>query len=201
MKPAQRSPWIAAGLAVLAGTALGEPQPPDACRAFASVPADSTSTSLRWAQQLSRAACRDKIPLLQVSDAEAFPSLVASLENHAAPSIELYRDAGTRGSAAMRIVATYHLGLTYLDIAVRARSAIRVDASYGGASYGNTAYYDELHRLHAALEPLLANDLRAARAAFDEVGFLAEDYPIPAHANDVVVKAVDNAEVLSRALD
>ena len=43
-------------------------------------------------------------------------------------------------------------------------------------------------RSRRALEPLLARDLHAAIAAFDEVGFLADDNPSADGASSVVTK-------------
>ncbi|MGE5183097.1 MAG: hypothetical protein ACM31C_13595 [Acidobacteriota bacterium] len=218
MKRTQRSPWIAAGLAVLAGTALADvgaisrprsvldPAPADVgyispeCRQFLYVPVDATSVELRWSQRLSLAACRDQVAILPVSEYEGLQPLVTSLDNHAAPSIAIYRDAGSNGPTRIRILATYALGMTYLDTAVRARSAVRPGAQFGGPTYGNAAYYEELNKLHAALEPLLARDLRAASAAFEEVGFLAEDYPIPAMSSSLMRSVVRNARTQAQLL-
>ncbi len=218
MKRTQRSPWIAAGLAVLAGTALADvsvinrprsvldPPPSDVgfvsqeCRQFLYLPVDSTSAELHWSQRLSLAACRDQIAILPVSEYEGLQALVTTLDNHAAPSIAIYRDAGSNGPTRIRILATYALGMTYLDTAVRARSAVHPGAQFGGPTYGNAAYYEELKKLHAALEPLLASDLRAASAAFDEVGFLAEDYAIPAMSNSLIRNVVRNARAEAQLL-
>lgn len=212
--------WLAAGLVVVAGTALAdvgdgqarrwtasrEPavelgQFSAACEPFRSVPKDSRSELLRWDQKLSMAACRQALVYMPVSDPEGLRPMVAAIEHALAPSIAIYRDAMANGPAEIKIVAAYGLGMTYVNIAVRARGAIRAaGASYGGVGYGGAAYFHELKRMHDALEPLLAQDLRSAIAAFDEVAMLADDYPEAAKANDVVVHAIANARAESELL-
>ncbi len=204
--------WIATGLAILAGTALAEVKtvraphgtrgrdivldvgivPPE-CRQFRTIPADSRSELVPWAQKLSLAACRQTVVIAPVTDPEGLRPMVAALEHAAEPSIELYRDAMGRGPSPVRMLGAYGLGMTYLNIAVRARGAIRVPTTaYGGATYG-AAYFEHLQQMQRTLDPLLANDLAQALAAFDEAGFLAEDYPLAARSNDVVKNAVASA--------
>ena len=156
------------------------------CDQFVGEPRDAISVLFRWDQQLSLAACRTTIsvPRIEHGDVRALPGLVSHLEHALAGSISIDRDAMSFAPPEARIVAAYGLASTYLEIVVRARSALAPD--------------DE--RTRCALDPLLENDLRAALAGFDEVGFLAEDYPAAAHANTVVELAVKNAAAQARLL-
>jgi len=216
------SPWIVALLAILAGTSVadvnnairesmpvGHPEavdvaglPPE-CRQFLAIPADSTSELLPWAQRLSVAACRQSIALAPVSDPEQFRAMVARLEQAMAPSIAMYRDAMARGPAPIKILAAYGLGMTNVNIIVRARSAVRVPgdgASFGGAAYGGRAYVDRSQRLHQELEALLVKERDAALAAFREVARLAHADPASARANQVMPVVIADAQTQAALL-
>lgn len=205
------SSWIVVLIAIIAGTSLAdvnrsirEPDPgpkktvdiavPVECQQFLAIPADSTSELLPWAQRLSVAACRQSIALTPVSDPEQFPALVSRLDQAMAPSIEIYRDAMARGPTEIKILAAFGLGMTNLNIIVRARSAVRVrDGAFGGAAYG-TAYIEFSQKLHRALEQLLVKNRTAALTAFHEVARLAESDPIAARANQVMPIVIETAE-------
>src|SRR5678816_3433320 len=165
MKRAQQSRWVVLVLAILAGTSIADvtrtihestpipnreapidlPGMPPECRQFLAIPSDSTSELLPWAQRLSVAACRQSIALAPVSSPERFRAMVAKLEEAMEPSLAIYRDARARGPAQIKILAAYGIGMTNLNIIVRARSAIRViddGAIFGGATYGGSTYVD-----------------------------------------------------------
>lgn len=209
------SPWIAALLAILAGTSVAdvnhgarESMPvrrpevvdlaglPPECRLFLAIPADSTSELLPWAQRLSVAACRQSIELAPVSDPEQFRPMVTRLERAMEPSMVSYRDAMARGPAQIKILAAYGLGMTNLNIIVRARTAVRVPGggAFGGAAYGGRAYLDRSQRLHQSLEALLVKERDAALTAFHEVARLAHADPASARANQVMPVAITDAQ-------
>lgn len=215
------SPWIAVLLAIIAGTSVAdvshvrESAPvrhlgtidasgvPFECRLFATIPADSTSELLPWAQSLSMAACRQSITVPPVSDPEQFRPMVARLEQAMAPSIAMYRDAMARGPMQIKILAAYGLGMTNVNIIVRARSAVRVagaDPSFGGATYGGTTYVERSRRLHQLLEALLVKERDAALAAFHEVARLAHEDPRAAHANPVMPLVITDAQTQAALL-
>lgn len=211
------SSWIAVPLAVLAGTSVADvgtgrsppvgPEPtsvssmPIECRQFLQIPADSTSELLPWAQRVSVAACRQSVALAPVTDPEQFRPMVARLEQAMAPSIAIYRDAIDHGPAQIKILAAYGLGMTNVNIIVRARSAVRVaaDGGFGGAAYGGS-YLDRSQRMHRALEALLTRERDAALAAFHEVARLAAADPAAARANQVTRFAVENAQTQAALL-
>jgi hypothetical protein len=150
-----------------------------ACQRFLHEPRSAISVVFRWDQRLSFASCRQSgvVQRIERGDVGALPRLIARLERDVAPSITVYSDAMSFAPPELKIVGAYWLGATYLAIVVRAREAIEPDDSVS----------------RRALEPLLAADLRAAMAAFDEVGFLAEDNPRAAAANPVVISVVARA--------
>lgn len=205
------SSWIIVLIAIVAGTSLADvnrviresvPKPRNAvdiavpveCEQFLAIPADSTSELLPWARRLSIAACRQSISLTPVSDVEQFPALVASLNQAMASSIEIYRDAMARGPNEIKILAAFGLGMTNVNIIVRARSAVRVpDGAFGGAAYGS-AYIELSQKLHRALEQQLVKNRDAAVAAFHEVARLAELDPAAARANQVMPMVIDIAQ-------
>ncbi|HTR54141.1 MAG TPA: hypothetical protein VMJ10_25790 [Kofleriaceae bacterium] len=159
---------------------------PPSCEQFVGEPRDAISVMFRWDQQLSLAACEAtiEVPRIEPGDVRALPGLVSHLERTLAASISLYRDAMSFAPPEARILAAYGLASVHLEIVVRARAALAPDDT----------------RSRCALEPLLDDDLRAATAAFDEVGFLAEDFPKAAHANEVVEFAVASAAGQARLL-
>jgi hypothetical protein len=210
-----RSPWIIVLLAIIAGTSTADVndrrEPPGVrpsgvidmanvpieCRLFTTIPLDSTSELLPWAQLLSMAACRQSIALAPVSDPEQFRPMIARLEQAMAPSIAMYRDAMARGPTQIKILAAYGLGMTNVNLIVRARSALDItggDASFGGASYGGTAYLDRSRRLHQLLEALLVKERDAALAAFHDVARLAHQDPDAAQASRVMAFVVMDAQ-------
>jgi hypothetical protein len=157
-----------------------------ACRQFIGEPRDAISVAFRWQQRLSLAACREEVTVARIpkGDGRAIRALVAQLEHGFAASIAIYDDAMATGPAYVRILGAYGLGMAYLAIIVRARAALEPEDVVG----------------RRALERLLDRDERAARAAFDEVGFLADDYPKATHDNPVVELAVRNARTEAERL-
>lgn len=137
----------------------------------------------RWDQRLSLATClRATTPTtrpIESGDVRSLPFLVTHLEQSFAAPIAIYRDAMAFGPPEIKILGAYGLAATYLEIAIRARSALAPDDARG----------------RFAFEPLLEPTLRCAKAAYDEVGFLAEDYPKAAKANAVVDFAIRNARI------
>ena len=86
------------------------------------------------------------------------------------------------GPAQIRMLAAYGLGMTAINLMVRARSAIPASTD----RHGNLD-------THNPLEPLLTGHARAADTAFAEVDRLATEYPQDAAANVVVRNAVESA--------
>jgi hypothetical protein len=160
---------------------------PPACRAFLREPRDAISVIFRWDQRLSFASClraTTTVAPIEPGDLQALPRLIAHLEDSFARSIAIYRDAMSFGPPEIRIQAAYGLATTYLDIAIRARLALTPDDARG----------------RFALEPLLEPTFRSAIAAYDEVGFLADDFPKAARANAVTAYAVTHARFQARLL-
>jgi hypothetical protein len=210
------SPWIVALLAMAAGTSVADvhkvaresipvvrPEAvdiiefPSECRLFLSIPADSTSELLPWAQRLSVAACRQSIMLAPVSDPEQFRPMVTRLEQAMEPSMAIYRDAMARGPVQIQILAAYGLGMTNVNIIVRARSAVRVPGAggaFGGAAYGGRAYLDRSSRLHNELEALLVKERDAALAAFHDLARLTRANPDAERANPVMPLVIADAQ-------
>jgi hypothetical protein len=167
-----------------------EPEPidgqtvPQPCRQYLTVPANSHSVRLVWSQRLSLAQCEQGAIAAPpaAGDPSQLRGLVASLETALQPSSQIYRDAMAHGPAQIRMLAAYGLGMTAVNLMVRARSAIPPSTD----RHGNLD-------THSALEPLLTGHARAADTAFAEVDRLATEYPEDAAANVVVRNAVASA--------
>ena len=210
MRNMQTSTWVVALLAVVAGSSQAEVTkaativkagevelpidsaslPPE-CRQFLSLLPGSKSDTMPYYQQLSIAACRQRVEVAPVTTPQQIGPMVLSVENAMAPSIAIYRDVATRGTHEVKLLAEYGLGMTYLDTVVRARRAIDAGRSMGGATYGG--YLDGFVGLHRAAEPLLAHDLEQAVAAFHAVDLHAAGDPHAATSDEVVTKAVATA--------
>jgi hypothetical protein len=167
---------------------------PDDCRQFLAMIPDSRSDLLPWYQKLSVAACRQRVETTPVTTPQQLGPLVKGLEGQMGPSIAIYSDAATRGPQQIPILSQYWLGMTYLNVAVRARRAVDAGASVGGATYGG--WSDGAMGLHRALEPLIARDLQNALVAFREVDRLATANPQAACADQVVSTAVEHARAM-----
>ena len=182
------SPHAASAFASASASESGPPDISPLCRPYLDEPRDAISVIFRWDQRLSFASClratTRPVPAVERGDVDALPALITRLEQAFATPISIYRDAMSFGPPEIRIQGAYGLASTYLEIAIRARSAL--DPT------------DERGRF--ALEPLLQPTLRSAIAAFDEVAFLAEDHPKAARANAVVDFSVRNARVQVRLL-
>jgi hypothetical protein len=171
---------------------------PDDCRAFLAVIPDLRSDLVPWYQKLSVAACRQRMETTPATTPQQLGPLVKGLESQMAPSIAIYTDAAARGPAQIPIVSQYWIGMTYLNIAVRARRAVDAGASVGGATYGG--WSDGAMGLHRALEPLIARDLQNAVVAFHQVEKLAAADPAAACADPVVSQNVEQARVMLKML-
>jgi len=210
MKGMQHVAWTGALIAIVAGSSQAGPKTaaaivkpgqvelpmdpaslPDDCRQFLALLPGSTSENLPWYQRLSIAACRQRVEVSPVTTPQQLGPMVAQIENAMAPSIAIYQDAAARGKHEIRIVSEYWLGMTYLNIAVRARRAVDAGASVGGATYGG--WSDGAMGLHRALEPLIARDLDNALAAFREVDMRAAGDPHAATSDQVVRRDVEQA--------
>jgi hypothetical protein len=187
----------ATAASVWAGAAAGaepvhaaEPEPidgqtvPQGCRQYLTVPASSHSELLVWSQRLSLAQCEQGLIAAPAAatDPAQLRGLVASLETAMQPSTQIYRDAMAHGPVQIRILAAYGLGMTDINLMVRARSAIPPSTD----RHGNLD-------THNALEPLLTGHARAADTAFAEVDRMANEYPEDAATNVVVRNAIATA--------
>lgn len=197
--------WLGVVVAIVAGSSQGATVKPgkqvelpmdagtlpDDCRQFLALQPDSTSQLLPWYQRLSIAACRQRIEMSPVTTPQQLGPMVQALENAAGPSLAIYSDAAARGPQQVPMLAQYWMGMTYLNIAVRARRAVDAGSSVGGATYGG--WSDGAMGLHRALEPLIARDLQNALTAFREVDRLANANPQLACADQVITRDVTEA--------
>jgi len=211
MKRMQHVAWTGALVALVAGSSQAGPRTaasvvakpgqvelpmdpgtlPADCRQFLQLLPDSRSEMLPWYQRLSIAACRQRAEISPVTTPQQLGPMVAAIENGMAPSIAIYTDAATRGNHQIGILSEYWLGMTYLNIAVRARRAVDAGSSVGGATYGG--WSDGAMGLHRALEPLIARDLQNALVAFREVDRRANADPAAACADQVITRDVQQA--------
>lgn len=225
MKRAQSAPLVVALLAIVAGTSLAGPKPkaketrmpaaivdttridtaslPLQCRAYQHI-GETNNALYPWMQRMSLAACRQEITLTAVRRVDEMVVMISTLRAAMAPSIAIYKDAMARGPNEVKILAAYGLGRTYVDMIVRARTAIHgVDQSmlaYGGNGYGGTAFLNRSLALHYALEPMLKAEHDGALEAFRQVAQLAEDDPAAARANAIMPIAITTARVESMIL-
>jgi len=169
---------------------IPEPNPidiravPAECGPFLAVPAGSTSELLAWDQRLTLAACLENTtdPVPAAGEPEKLRGLVGYLDDSVKQSRAIYRDAMARGPTQIQMLAAFKLGMTSVNIMVRARDAIPASPDL-----------DKRLGLHRALEPLLAGYARDATSAFTEVDRLATRSPGDAQANAVMKAIVASA--------
>src|SRR5512139_2371282 len=179
MKPSKRSTFATLALATLAGiSAADAPKTravtlpidssiiPARCAPFKEVPADAKTEQVAWNQRLSLAACMQPVEVyIATGTLRGLGTLVANISRAMGPSMTIYQDAIGRGPDQVRLLATYGLGMTYVETMVRARRAIDLQSSIGGSTYG----LDRAQFLHNSLEVLLVQPRVAATRAFREV--------------------------------
>lgn len=197
--------WMGALVAIVAASSQGatvQPQNqvelpidagtlPDDCRQFLQLASDTRSDLVPWYQRLSVAACRQRLDVSPVTTPQQLGPMVAAIESSMGPSLAIYSDAATRGGPQIGILSEYWIGMTYLNIAVRARRAVDAGATVGGATYGG--FSDGAMGLHRSLEPLIARDLQNAYVAFREVDRRASANPAAACADQVISRNVEQA--------
>lgn len=181
-------------VATLGGTAFAEVRtgsrlPVDAatlpreCRQFLEIPANALADWPFWAGRLSVAACRQgSIAIAPVTDPEKLRGTIAALEHAVEPSVAIYKDAMANGPIQIRMLAAYWLGMTYTNVAIRARAAIPT----GGDIMSDLTLADRYLTLHRTIEPLLANERALALAAFEEGVRLADSDPTRATGNQMM---------------
>ncbi len=194
-------PAVAADPVASAGTYQPPQEPratavPASCRQFLVVPADAKTDRMAWQQRLSLAACEDAgAPISAVTAEPQLQPAVDALHRAAQPSIALLEDAIARAPNPIKIRASAELGMIYLNIMVRARSAIYAPPDLLTNAADMTTYL----ALHDALEPLLVTYQHQALAAFDQVATLAAREP-NATTDAAVAPAVASAHAVRDAL-
>lgn len=166
MKPAQILRTLVLGALFAAGSAHASPPP---------------GSDAWWGDQISAAASRPVPRFAPVQNREQLPSIIKALEAATARTMQVDRDAiASHASPEVRLLAAYQLGMTHLAIVVGARAAIVMPAE-AGTDPEAANHWQSLHR---ALEPLLANHLREAVAAFQEARAISDEIPegVPADA-------------------
>jgi len=157
---------------------------PAACGPFLTTPAGSTSELLAWDQRLSLAACLENTtdPPPPAREPEQLRALLGYLDDSVKQSRAIYRDAMAHGPTQIQVLAAFKLGMTSVNIMVRARNAIPASSDL-----------DKHLALHRALEPLLASYAREATSAFTEADRLATRAPADAAASAVMKAIVASA--------
>jgi len=148
---------------------------PARCAAFAEAsPAgapDRPDTQHAWRQLLSLAACVQDGAVAPARDPGQLAAMVEDMSRRLALPMLIYVDALEHADAPIQLRAAFQIGMAYVALSTRARSAIAAPA---GAA-GTAAEADRRRELHARLEPMLATARRAAWVAFHAIDEAAAD--------------------------
>ncbi len=141
------SKWTVALALLIASIGTARAELPSACRPYASLPADAQDDILAWHQSLSLAACVTDSAIPSVRTADDLEPMVRELYRALVPAISVYLIALEHGPGDVQLRAAYHIGMAYVNVVVRARTATPA-------------------ALRADLEPVLERPLHSARLVF-----------------------------------
>lgn len=139
------------------------------CAPFAphpfSIPFDRPTSVQGWQQLLSFAACAQDASAAAVEDPGELAAMVEEMSRRLALPMLIYLDALEHGEAPVQLRATFQIGMAYLALGTRARSALAAPPDLATDPAAATRYC----QLHARLESLLAPARHAARIAFEAI--------------------------------
>lgn len=190
-------------LALSAGAARADEIPrsptltivPAECTPYWSIPGGQHSPAI-WGQGMSFAACVQDASVARIERADQLPGFVEQLHAALLPTVEIYVVAIEHGPDPVKVRAAYQLGMVYVALLTRARSAIAAPADpedEAAAARGG--------ELHAQLEPLLESTAKVAWILFTAIDRAVADDPSlapDAMTRNLVRSAREQAELLGR---
>ena len=161
-----RSTCIIAALLAAAPASADPPRQvhveiPDECALY-------TERDEDWSNLISVATCMQQVRVPCIDDPAAVEGIVQGLAGEIAPSILVYVAAMEHGPNDAKLRAAYHIGLTSVALATRARSAIAVP------DLTDEVAAKRFRILHTRVEYALAPVLATARVSFGLVVTIAE---------------------------
>jgi hypothetical protein len=115
-----------------------------------------------WRQLLSLAACVQDGSIVAVREPGGLEPMLDELSRRLALPMMVYLDALEHAETSIQLRAAFQIGMAYVGLSTRARSAIAAPPDLAT----NPAAARRYRELHAALEPLLAPARRAAWVSF-----------------------------------
>lgn len=132
---------------------------PEACRPFAATPADVRDDTFGWNQLLSLASCLQDTTLTYATTEDEVELMVDRYHEALYAPMLIYVGVLENAPGPVQLHAAYHVGTTYLNMAVRARRSVTSPA------------------LRAKLEPLLQPSLQLAAVTFGVIDRVADEDP------------------------
>lgn len=120
-----------------------------------------------WSSLISVATCMQDARVAPIDDPATVQRTVEELAAELAPSVLSYVFAMEGGPAAVQLAAAYHIGLTSVALATRARRGI------AAPDLGDPVAVRRAALLHARVEDALAPALETARVSFGLVVTIA----------------------------
>lgn len=115
-----------------------------------------------WQQLLSLAACVQDGSIAAVREPGELAPMLDELSRRLALPMMVYLDALEHAETPIQLRAAFHIGMAYVGLSTRARSAIAAPPDLATDAAAASRYRE----LHAELEPLLAPARRAAWVSF-----------------------------------
>ncbi|HSK01072.1 MAG TPA: hypothetical protein VK932_07515 [Kofleriaceae bacterium] len=115
-----------------------------------------------WRQLLSLAACVQDGSIAAVHEPAELEPMLDELSRRLALPMMVYLDALEHAEASIQLRAAFQIGMAYVGLSTRARSAIAAPPDLAT----NAAAASRYRELHGRLEPLLAPARRAAWVSF-----------------------------------
>jgi hypothetical protein len=141
---------------------------PVRCAPFAphpfSLPLERPTSVPGWQQLLSFAACAQDASAAATDDPGELAPMVEEMSRRLALPMLIYLDALEHGDAPVQLRATFQIGMAYVALGTRARSALSAPPDLNDPAAA-TRYC----QLHARLESLLAPARHAALIAFQAI--------------------------------
>jgi hypothetical protein len=140
---------------------------PERCAQFAAVTmtmdASGRPNSVEgWRQLLSLAACVQDGSIAAVREPGELEPMLDELSRRLALPMMVYLDALEHGETPIQLRAAFQIGMAYVGLSTRARSAIAAPRDLAT----NAAAASRYRELHGRLEPLLVPARRAAWVSF-----------------------------------
>lgn len=150
---------------------------PERCAAFAAMTITTDDSgrprsAAGWQQLLSLAACVQDGSIAAVREPGELEPMLDELSRRLVLPMMVYLDALEHAETPIQLRAAFQIGMAYVGLSTRARSAIAAPPDLATSAEAASRYRE----LHARLEPLLVPARRAAWISFQAIDEAAAEH-------------------------